>query len=86
MSERVVKWMDIGYKGAVILGGVGIVWLNATFASKSDVSRIEEKIEVLNRTVMITNNNFDHFKVEMDAIRAMSRDIEIRIRTLEARR
>lgn len=78
--------MDIGYKGAVILGGIGIVWLNATFASRADIVRIEEKLETLNRTVMITNNNLDHYKFEMDALRAVHKDIDSRVRMMEARR
>ena len=80
------KWIDLIYKISVIIGGILIVWLNATFATKADVQRIEKKLDELSQAVAITNNNADHFKQEIGLMHSVDRDIEVRVRNLESKR
>lgn len=80
------KWLDLAYKIAVIIGGILIVWLNATFATKADVKNIERKLDELSQSIAITNNNAEHFKQEIGFMHAVDRDIEVRVRNLEAKR
>lgn len=86
MAEKMTKWIDLIYKISVIIGGILIVWLNATFATKADVQRIEKKLDELSQAVAITNNNADHFKQEIGLMHSVDRDIEVRVRNLESKR
>lgn len=86
MAEKTIKWIDLIYKISVIVGGILIVWLNATFATKADVKNLERKIDELSQSIAITNNNAEHFKQELGFMHAVDRDIETRVRNLEAKR
>jgi len=86
MAEKMTKWIDLIYKISVIVGGILIVWLNATFATKADVKNLEMKIDELSQSIAITNNNADHFKRELGSMHDVDRDIETRVRALEGKR
>lgn len=86
MVEKTIKWIDLIYKISVIVGGILIVWLNATFVTKADVKNLERKIDELSQSIAITNNNADHFKQELGFMHQVHRDIETRVRALEGKR
>ena len=74
--DRAEKWFDFGYKGAVILGSLALVWANATFARRSDM-------EDINKTLYEIKASLTIYSKAIDENTNRFRDLEGRIRILE---
>lgn len=90
MSEKVSKWLDMGYKFAVLLGSVALVWAHATFASKQDIGRVSESIHQIEiqlakiESALLTQTiERTHLSEEVKSLREYQKEMELRLRTLE---
>jgi septal ring factor EnvC (AmiA/AmiB activator) len=90
MSEKVSKWLDMGYKFAVLLGSVALVWAHATFASKQDIGRVSDAIHQIElqlvkmeAQLLAQTTERGHLSEEVRVIRETQKEMELRLRTLE---
>jgi len=86
MSDRTIRFLDTGYKIAVMIGSILMVVMNATFAKRGDIDGLKKSIAELTGTVAITNNNAEHVKESISQIGRRIDDHESRLRGLETKR
>lgn len=86
MSERVVRYLDLGYKGAVIMGSLALIYANATFAKRTDIEEIRGEIHQLNASITITNDHIGGVREAITRLSGVDTDHEARIRELEKAR
>lgn len=94
MSEKVKLWMkswlDTLFKVAVILGGVAMAFMNLTFASKEDISKMtnalhgmEIQIQALNLGLIAQTAERGHLSKNIDSLKDYVKDVDARVRSLE---
>lgn len=94
MSEKVKlwmkSWMDTLFKLAVIIGSVAMAFMNLSFASKEDISKMtnalhgmEIQIQALNLGLLAQTSERGHLSKGVDSLKDYVKDVDIRVRSLE---
>lgn len=92
MIEKAKGWLDIGYKGAVMLGLFAAFWVRSNFASKEDIIRvgssihaIEIQLAKIEQALLTQAIERGHLAEEIKGLRDYQRDIDVRLRSVEKR-
>lgn len=90
MSDKSKEWFDLGYKIAVIVGSVAMIYANATFATKTDLQHfkdeLKEDIGKVKNEIAITNGFGQANRSMIIRLEEITRDHEARIRFVENKR
>jgi len=76
-NSDLVKWTDLAFKWAVILGpivmGVVFTYLKSIFVTKLEFEKLHPRIESMERTILLMANQQKTLDDHEDRIRALER-------------
>lgn len=78
--------MDTIYKVVVVVGGVAIGYMNATYARKDDLTPIHRALEEIKTDVKVIRGDFSHIDHRIREMNILEKEMESRLRAVEIRR